>query len=308
MEILIILGLIIGIALVLFINFTTVESGNYKFIVIGETYSKTLDPYTSFSFFGWYWIGISFLYKVHNFPINKYKVNPDRKPDEAKSWVVHEDGVIVDTLRKVVTLPILMEDVELKDRTKINLLLNVILEYRNPYIFVFDLKGNPRPIISIIASKITNEVNKVANLTAFIDLDTSESADFFKGLLDENPANDDNLSDFNTLLLNKTGSIANSFNISEFNADRAILDAANKKAIAVLNAEALGIDAEANANYKRQDAVAEIDSLIERLEKTGANPSEILKAVSDLKRSQAIEKTKTTTLVLGGSTGTNIST
>lgn len=308
MEILIILGLIIGIVLVLFINFTTVESGNYKFVVTGETYNSTIDPETNVNFFGWFWIGISFLYKIHTFPINKYKVNPDRKPEEAKSWVIHEDGFMVDTLRKVVTLPILMEDVELKDRTKINLLLNVILEYRNPFIFVFELKGNPRPIISIIASKITNKVNKEANLTDFIALDTSESASFFKDLLDENLANEDKLSDFNTLLFKKTGAVANSINISEFNADRAIIEAANKKAIADLNAEAKSIDATADANYKSKQTVAEIDSLIERLEKTGASPAEVLKALTDLKRSQSIEKTGANTLVLGGSTGTNINT
>lgn len=308
MEIYIILSLIIGIVLLLIINFTTVESGNYKFIVKGETFNRTIDPKNDVNFFGWFWIGISFLYKVHIFPINKYKVNPDRKPDEAKSWVVHEDGFMVDTLRKVVTLPILMEDVELEDRTKVNILLNVILEYKEPFIFVFELKGNPRPIISIIASKVTNKINTVKDLTTFIGLDTSESADFFKDFLDENPLNEDNLSDFNILLFSKTGAIANGMNISEFNADRAIIEAANKKAIADLNAEAKKIDAEADANYKSKQTVAEIDSLIERLEKTGANPAEVLKALTDLKRSQSIEKTGANTLVLGGSTGTNINT
>ncbi len=286
-------------------NFTTVESGNYKFIVQGETWVKTIDgddPNKHFHIFGYYWVGFRFIHKVHNFVINKYKLNPDRKPEDPKTWISHEENFETGTLRKIVTLPILMSDVELKDRTKISLLVNVILKFEEPKIFVFNLKGNYRALITIISSKVNDLVKNIDNLTEFINEDKGEGSNFFKNLLNDPISGD--LSKLNEILKLNTGAIATAFNISEYSADNALLEAANAKAIADLRAEARRIDADADANYRSKQAVAEIDSLIDRLQKTGANPKEILAAVMSLKQSQGIEKHQGT-LVLGN-TNTNI--
>ncbi len=297
--------LILAIIVLLLWNFTTVETGNYKFIVKGETWVETIDgddPKNYLTIFGNYWIGLSFIRKTHNFVINKYKLNPDRKQEDPKTWVSHEENFHTDTLRKVVTLPILMAGVELEDRTKVDLLVNAIIRFDDPKIFVFNLKGNYRALITIITSKVSDLVKNIKDLTEFISKDKGEGSDFFATLLDEPITL--NSSVLNQILFANTGAVAIGFNISEFSADSSILEAANAKAIKELEAQARAIEADAEANFKKKQFLAEIESLLDKLKDDGIAPIEAMKIIADLKRSQAIEKHQGT-LVLGN-TNTNI--
>ena len=296
---LLILSIWVIIGIIMMWNFTTVESGNYKFIVTGETLVQTIDgdyPKNYTRFKGWFWINLRFIYKVHGFVINKYKLNPDRKPEDPKTWVSHEENFETYTLRKTVTIPVLMVGVELKDRTKVDLLGNAIIRFDDPKIFVFNLKGNYRALITIITSKVSDLVKNIEDLTEFIEKDKGEGSAFFKDLLNEpitlNP------SELNQILLANTGGVMIAFNISEFSADSSMLEAANAKAIQELKAQARAIEADAEANFKSKQALAEIESLIDKLQSKGISPIEAMKIIADLKRSQAIENHQGT-LVLG---------
>lgn len=296
-------------------NFTTVESGNIKFVVKGEQYHRTIDPDRESGIFGigWHWVGLRKIYRVHQFMIDKNKTNPDRDPEKPKTWVLHENGVLTTTLRKTIPIPYLFEEVELADRSRIDLLGYAIFEIQtaeNAEKFVFGIKASSRPSGAILGSKVSDIVKAIPDLTEFISKEKGEGAPMFKDMLEPTGK-------FNTELEKQTGLTLVGFYIADYNAAKDIVDAANEETVARLkakaviataegNAQAITIQAKAKADEIKMLQDAELEAIDAQLVRLGISGPEKARILGKIKMANAIEKTKLTTLVLSAKTGTNL--
>ena len=139
---------------------TQLESGDIKFIMHGETLHKIIydvrgfklidgkfSPTTpeeetqkSHPWFGFYWIGIPPFASVHHFPITKERENPAGKTPE--EWIERDVGEeSVSSLRFTLPRSYVLLNVELGDRTPINVLVVAKFQVVTPYIPVFLFKG-----------------------------------------------------------------------------------------------------------------------------------------------------------------------
>lgn len=142
------------------IFFATCASGNMKFVMKGETvhaiiYNEEdllvhhgkkweLEP-KDFKkrkrlIFGLFWIGIPGINRIHEFPITKDSENPDAGEDP-KSWVTQRGEVPVDSLRLVMQRSFVFRNIELKDRSTVNILVTTKLRILDWFIPIFNLKG-----------------------------------------------------------------------------------------------------------------------------------------------------------------------
>lgn len=289
--------------LILFINFTSVESGNFKLITANQTYYKTLRAGEGFfSPLGLYWVGLNFIHRVHSFIIKKEKENPDGT--NPSNWLISEGEVHVTDLRELINRAFVMLGIELADRTTLDILVSGIFKVIDPVKFVFGIKASFLVPGSIMRAEIVDQIKDLSNLTEFIAQEKGEFG-FLKDMLPED-------SKFNQKLLELTGLILISVNIPQFSADTSMIDAANEEAIAKLKAsaavavaqgqaDALNITSTAEAQALKIKAEAEIDGIIAQLKKTGANDKEILSSLTTIMRMKSIEKSNLTSLVEGGS-------
>lgn len=294
------------IIILMIFYFTTVESGNVKFVTKGKTYSRTIDGDENWSIFGWFWIGIRFLYGIHNFEINKEKEN--KLGTDPATWIIDHGKEIVNSLRKTVTRPFVGTKVELADRTKIDILISTILSLEDGRKFVFDLKANFDTVRSIIIAAVSDKIKGVKDLGTFIALDKGEGG-YFESLIQDQV--------FQQKLISLTGYRLEAINSPDYNADESMIEAANEEAIAKLKAaaaiataqgqaDALTITSKAEADNLKRLAEAEIQGYMEQIGNI-VNGKEKILALQEILRSKAIERTKLNTLVFnGGKTNVNV--
>lgn len=298
-----ILVMAIFVLLVLFWNFTTVESGNVKFVNVGETFWRKLEPGKGiFAWIGLHWIGIRYIHKIHVFEIQRDTKNPlGKKPDD---WVKHESRLPVTELRNKITRPYVLENVELGDRSKMDVLVFYVIEEVEGEKFVYDLKANFAFIDSTISGFVADEIKEINNIAEFIAKDKSEGPAGFLNVLKGSSA-------CNDILKERSGYRLVNISISDYNADEAMLNAANQEALKKLEALALIADAQgkadaleitstAQAKAKALLVAAEISTYIEEIKKSGADKKTIAISLASILRSKSIEVTQLNTLVEGG--------
>ena len=296
-------GYVLLVIIAMFFNFTTLPTGNKKFVDTLETYKKTLLGNEGWwAWIGLYWLGIRFIHRVHWFQIKKERENPSGAGPE--DWIETGEVVWVDSLLDVIPRPFVLKQVELGDRTQVDILVTVLLRSVDGKKFVYELKADFLKIGAAIRTAVTDEVKKFPNLTAFIAADKSETSGFLKRLsLPTSP--------FNQRLRSYSDLELITIEIPQYNADKSMLEAANKEAIAKLLADAeiatangyatsLNIKTIADVNRTKSLAGAMIEGTLEKLEIAGATPGEKILALQEIIKWGAVKDSHLTTLVEKG--------
>ena len=168
--------------------FMTIETGDIKFIDKGQTNAKIYinipgkvlrngeivdgDSEADKTFlqkhFGQYFIGIPPFRTLHTFPIVKERENQDIKPGMApEDWIDRDDGAVtVSELRWRFPRPVLIPDVEFKDKIRGNILVLCNFEVERPLIPIYILKAR---FFEILASYIRIAVVNYCQTMAFND-------------------------------------------------------------------------------------------------------------------------------------------
>jgi len=188
--------------------FTTVETGNIKFIDAGETNVKTYinipgkvlrggvivdgnsEKEKSWlqKQYGLYWVGFSFLNrKVHTFPLVKERENPNITPEtKPEKWIERDDPVEIDELRWQFPRPVLVPAVEFKDKIQGNLLVLVNFEVLVPNTPIYILKAR---FFEILASYVRIAVIGYCQTKTFnefvTEVDKKDGGDMSRAILDE---------------------------------------------------------------------------------------------------------------------------
>ena len=285
--------------LVLMFNFTTLPTGNIKFIDVMESYTKTISGQ---GIFGFHWVGVRYLYRVHKFKVKKERENPSGSGPE--QWIQSGEVTEVDSLLKIIPRPFVLREVELGDRTQIDILVTVLLEAKDGKKFVYELKADFLKIGAAIRTAVADEVKKFPNLTAFIAADKSETSGFLRHLGEPG-------SMFNQRLLSYSDLELITIEIPQYNADKSMLEAANQEAIAKLKgladiaaaeayAQALQTKTQADAERAKQLASAPVNGVLEALETAGATPEEKILALQEIIKWGAVQNSHLTALVEKG--------
>ncbi len=303
--------------------FTRMASGNIKFIMRGESVVKIIHNVSGKKLvdgrfqpgdetkswlnekIGIWWIGIPPWSSVHTFQIKKEKENPSgTTPD---TWITIGEKVTVNSLRFTFPRPFVMRAVELADRTTVDLLVVCKFEVEDPYTPVFLFKGGFFDNAgSIIKAKINDELKQFRNITEFIQVEKSESG-FLAPLKNEHG--------FNDILLEQVGLKLVGIVIAQYDpADKAVLEAANKEALAKMLGLAQIAEAEAYATQLGIRTSADRDRLIElargrealiqktvdSMKTTGADDETIAFVVGQILKADAVAQSKITSWVEGG--------
>ncbi len=258
--------------------------------------------------FGIYWVGWPPASRVLYFDIDVEKENPaGTGPD---NWTSKKEKRTVSSLRHTFPIPFTLKGVELGDRTTVDLLAVGTFRVKRPYIAVIKLKGDfSLRANARIRASVGDITKAIPNITAFIAEDKSEETGMLKDLKDP-------ISTFNIGLIRHVGLELVEISIPQFNADKAMLEAANREAIAILDGKAkiatadarkkaLEIDTEADAARVVALGKArgeQISATVAAISTTGGNKDAVTKAAAEILTMEAAtsETSKLTTLVQGG--------
>lgn len=272
--------------------------------------------------FGLYWIGLPPAAKVLNFVIKKTRENTaGQKPEE---WIDQIEKEPIEAFRQTFPMPFVFKQIELADRTKVDLLVVGTFEVIKPYIPAIQLKGDYYTRMhSRVMAATADVVGKIENLKKFIASNKKEQDGILHDpLLDENCI-------FQKELLKNTGLKLTEIAISNYDAEKGMEEAARKEAIAEREAAAveatakglarkIEIEAEAMAKQieklgeaKAKAKTAQISATVNALSLGGkAEPNIVTQVAGSLLGKEAIggPDSKVTTWVEGGSnTGVVIS-
>jgi len=308
--------------------FTQVESGNIKFILAGESLVRIIHDVKGFKLTadnqfipgnekksllnerGIWWVGIPPFRSVHTFTIKKEKENISGiKPEE---WITSGGTEEVSSLRFSFPRSFVLRDVELQDRTTINMLVACKFEVVNPIKLIFMFKGDFFDNTgSILGAKVDDMVKGYKDIKKFISVPKNEKDGFLAVL-----KKDGDIDGINEILKDQIGLKLVGISVSKYDpSDSHVLEATNAQAIALLKAEAVKAEAEGNAGKIRIEAEAnknalielskgkkaQIEALVSQMQATKASPDVIARAVADVLRTEAAagKDSKLTTWVDG---------
>jgi len=267
--------------------FTTIETGNIKFVDAGETNVKTYinipgkilqggeiingNPDAKKGLmrwiqkkFGFYWVGFAFLgRKVHTFSLIKERESRELKPNmEPSAWIEREQAKPSEELRWKFPRPVLVPDVKFQDNIEANILVLCKFEVLRPTVLMYIQKGSFfENLISFVRSGMVNYCKEM-------------SADMFKSsnLLDGGDmstkirlaVNDRIEDEFGVRLTGLAVPIYNMSRLAEEEAleaaELARLNGLATIATAEANARAIVVKANADAEAKLIDAKAEAEA------------------------------------------------
>lgn len=315
--------------------FTFLESGDIKFIMHGETLHKIIFDVQGFKlvdgkfepttiaeeadkkrpWFGFYWVGIPFLSSIHNFPITKERENPAGKTPE--EWIERDPGEkTVSSLRFTLPRPYVLRDVELKDRTPIDVLVVAKFQVVNPYIPVFLFKGKFfENAGGIIRASISDILTRFL-LDEFVKAEKGEVGGILAEMKEPENALDPKKGKFNQELIKQVGLRLVGISIPQYDpSDNTLRLAMNaqiiaeeqakgKVAEATGHANQLAIRVEAEAKAAERLAVsrgARVKETLTQLKASGATGDVLAKATADILRAESLAgpDSKITTLVDG---------
>jgi len=316
------------------IFFTKLESGDIKFIMHGESLHKTIYDVRDFKlennqfvkttpkeesaktrpWFGLYWVGIPPFASVHRFPIIKERTNPAGKTPE--EWVERDKEISMEpSLHFTIPRPFVLRDVELGDRTPIDLLVIAKFEVVDPYIPVFFFKGrffgNTEGIIKAAVSDILKGTpGKPLTLDQFVASDKGEVSGILSLMKeDKGPLNKELISQIGLRLVGisiskydpQDGDLREAMNA------QVVSEQTAKGVIAKAEGEAKRIQIEAEANALAQERLAiargaQIRETVSALASTMADHNVVARGAADVLEMEAAtgKDSKLTTLVKGG--------
>lgn len=256
--------------------FTTCPSGNMKFVMKGETIHRViynpedllihlgktwvLEP-ESFKrrwslLFGLFWVGIPGVLRVHEFPITKDQENPEAGEDP-KTWITQRGEVIVDSLRLVMQRSFVFMNIELKDRSVVNVLVTTKLRVLDWFIPVFNLKGKFFENTAGLIEAEVNDVLKELTLQQLVEAKKGEDGGILSHLKIENCS-------FGKALKEQVGLDLEGIAITRVDpGDSKLRDAMNAKVLAQKEGEATIAKAEADAKATITRAKGDASALIE---------------------------------------------
>ncbi len=289
--------------------FTRIESGNQKFVIRGNTYARTIAEGSSslLKSLGLFWVGIFPVYQVHEFEILVDKEDPHAQ--EVKDWV-KQPGVKrpVKSLRKLIPRPVLMLATELEvGRSTVDILLSLIFEVVDGRRFVFDMKADFTPVVSVIQTEVINTLKGVG-LDDFLKTKGGDQTHNLLAVLVTDGFNSD---------------LVNLFGLKLVSAGISNLQVSDIRLRQAMEAEQVAIR---EGNATRERAKAEADAMFTKAEKE----AEAIRKVGDAKNAilkgsveslagitpeaggvleaeytgRAIEVAKPTTVLVGGSNPT----
>lgn len=321
--------------------FTTMESGDIRFIMKGKTLHRMIHDVRgkkwsdgkgkSFSaelvnllpnesdgkgklarWFGLYWIGLYPFYSVLKFKIKKTRENTaGTKPQD---WITKVEEEEVTTFRHTFPLPFVLTGVEIKDRTKVDLMAVGTFEVVRPYIPVIKLKGDYYTRMSSrLLAATSDELKAFESFLDFVAAPKKEADGILAQALLKDP-----LSTFNDDLIANVGLKLTEISIPQYSADEAILAATQKEAVAKLEGAALLAAAEfykqklakeTEADAARIDALGiarggQITKVVTAMGTLEGSPDVATRGAADLLEMEAAtgEHSKLTMVIKGGQT------
>ena len=311
--------------------YTTLETGNIKYINHGETLWKIIadvpgkivsgqNKLVNGNFnknwlnerFGLYWVGIPGIASVESFKIQKKKELEITKGKPPVEWIHDSGSVEVDSLRATFPRPFLLMDVELGNRVQVTLLVVAMFEVVDAFIPVPRLKGD---FFGNTGSTLKSAVDDI--LKGFMSIDdfilaTKGEGGILKVLENSTLNGKVVISEFNKKLEQQVGLHLIGASIPDYEAsDKEIQKAMNQKSIAKMNADAvvetaLGhakdveirstADAEARKRLAKARGV-EVQQTVTRLKLRGSDPTVVSRAAADILTMEAVAGTQLTTLV-----------
>jgi regulator of protease activity HflC (stomatin/prohibitin superfamily) len=257
--------------------YTTLESGDIKFIMRGETLHRTIydlpqgkdilcvNKKTGFKKsrfnkrFGLYWIGFPPFGRIHHFSIVKERENPEGKT--ANEWIRRdEEESPVNSLRSMFPRPFLLKEVELKDRVPIDLLVIAKFEVVDPYIPVFIFKGRFSENASGIIRSAVIDALKDKTLDEFIKAEKDEVSGILQHMKELENDPDPEKGKFNRELIKQVGLRLVGISVPQYDPhddSGELRRAMNAKTIAKEKAE--GLVAEAEGYEKKRAIEAQAD-------------------------------------------------
>jgi len=289
--------------------FTRLESGNMKFIKTGDGLRKIIYNTPGFEldkddvfvpttekkgrpWLGLYWIGLPPFAKIHKFNIVKEIENPEgEKPGD---WILREkEEVTVDSLRFVFPRPYLLREVELKDRTSVDVLVVIKFQVVQPFIPVFFFKGKFFENAGADIRATVSDILKRYTLEEFVVAKSKGEAD---GVLSEmkNPEGE-----FNKTLIGQVGLIVTGASIPQYDpSDKDLRKAMNARTIAEERGQARVAEANAEATAQERLATAqriEVEEMVAGFKGDTLSAAKVLRA-----KALAGKDSKISTLVDGG--------
>lgn len=305
--------------------FTTLESGDIKFIMRSKKLHRIIHDVRGMKLvngkfvpgeenksflnnrFGLYWIGWPPFSAVHHFMIPKETENADGK--SAEQWIIDDGETEVNSLRYTFPRPYILRATELGDNIPADVLISVKLEVVDPYVPVFQYKGRFfRNAGSIIRAEAITLLAHF-NYDEFVVASKGEADGILAPLKDPD-------GELNKKLIEQVGVRLVGISIPQYDpSDDNMRKATVAKAVArelgdakiteaTKNGEATVISADANARAQERLAAARgvrIKETTAALAFTNASGAEVVKAVSDILRAEALAgpDSKITTLVDG---------
>jgi len=295
------------------IFFTRLESGNIKFIVIGDSLRKMIYNTPGFElvdgkfqtttekqtrpFLGLYWVGWPPFSRVHKFKITKETENPDGKTPE--EWIMGgKEEIEVDTLRFTFPRPYVLKTVELKDRVEINVLAVAKFEVVSPYIPVFNFKGKFFENAGADIRATISDILKGYTLDEFIIAPKGEIDGILSPMKDPTGA-------FNQKLIEQVGIRLVGITIPQYDpGDQELRNAMNARTIAEEQGQATlakaRYDSEAQERLAKARGVRILET-VAAMASTLGSPDVVARGVADVLEMEAAtgENSQLTTLVKG---------
>ncbi len=173
--------------------YTTLDTGNIKYIYRGETLLRIIADVPGKivrghklvrgvakkswlqKWFGLYYVGIPGIASVRHFNIKKKKEVEITEGKSPIDWIEDSGSVEVDSLRARFPRPFLLVNVELGDRQTVTLLVVVMLEVVDAYIPVPQLKGDFfGNTASTLRAAIDDILKAIESMDAFIAVTKGE--------------------------------------------------------------------------------------------------------------------------------------
>ena len=300
--------------------FTTVRTGTMKFVVAGESWTKTIANIPDKSLndkgvlvdgekrkkvlektFGLFFVGLPFIRKVYSFPIIKEKENPRAKADDPKTWIDRQDRPeMVDELRWKFPRPILVPDVEFSEALKATILVLCKFEVLAPVVPVFIQHAR---FFELLAAYVRNGVINYCqkmSLNDFIKADKKDGGDMSTKII----------ADINSFVEKEIGIRLTGLGVTNYEAEEDETSkalAASEKARLLAEAAAQRAEGEAKAdNIRAKARVADIVETVADLINKGVSPDVAAQVAHGVGRAERFTRSdsKITTLVDGG--GSNV--
>ena len=283
--------------------FTTCPSGNVKFIVRGETVvaiihtgTEKFQPEEILNrtplMFGLFWVGIPGINQVHEFLIDKSAENP--QGTEPSDWLINRGEVKVDSLRIYMQRSFVFRNIELKDRTPVNVLVTTKLMVVNWFTAVFELKGKFFENAGSVLEAAVADILKDFTLEEFIAAPKGEVGGILEELKDDTGV-------FALEFIKQVGLEIQGIAMPRQDpGDQKLRDAMNALIIAQKEGQAKVANATASAEAKKLEAEGDkagFQALVDALGGDAQKAAAVLRA-------QAIAKSSITTFVDGGGAST----